>query len=159
MFSPTHAALGASLAVIMPNPVLAFGAGLASHYVLDNIPHGDEYLGTWLRQKHVLFRIGMIEIVDLGLAIAITWWCVAQKPDLTVRILAGTIGAVLPDLTWGLRLVLESLHIRIPVVTGLLNRHQQFHEARHAHVKKAIPLWAGLLLQTVMVAVLLSTYR
>ena len=42
MYSPIHATTGLLLATAIPNPALAFLAGVGSHYILDAIPHGDE---------------------------------------------------------------------------------------------------------------------
>ena len=49
MFSPVHVPVGMLLAHSLPGgPVTAFAAGVASHLLLDAVPHGDAGIGHWV---------------------------------------------------------------------------------------------------------------
>jgi hypothetical protein len=104
MILSTHAVVGGAIASLMPGrPVLLFGA--ASHFAIDAIPHVDYPLysitvkrsaPSALTQNWLLVQdLGLITLDDcLGLAIVL--WLYAS-PGTTTAVLAGALGAMLPD--------------------------------------------------------------
>lgn len=83
MYGATHAAFGAYLGTLTPNPALAFVLGLSSHAVLDAIPHHDYRTTGW-------------GAVDAAVAVAILVLVGGRGTGISP--LAGSIGGLLPDL-------------------------------------------------------------
>lgn len=159
MYSPTHVAVGATLALSISNPALAVGAAVMSHYILDSIPHGDEKLGIWLRGPHSARRFLVVETLDLGLASLVAWQFVRTEPAQGGIIIAAAFAAILPDLLWGALHILTQKKWMIPVITPMLEKHHQWHEGLHAKKERAISFWAGLAIQGLICAALLLTIR
>jgi len=102
----THAVVGAAIATLMPDhPGLAFLGGMASHFLIDAIPHWDYPLRSisvargpspGLTLNWSLFRdlglIGLDAIVGLTVAL----WLYAT-PTAAAAVLLGALGAILPD--------------------------------------------------------------
>jgi hypothetical protein len=102
----THAIVGGAIASFMPGqPVLAFVIGVASHFAIDAIPHVDYPLHSisvkrsapsaltlnwWLVQD-----LGLIAL-DACVGLAIVLWLYAS-PGAATAVLAGALGAMLPD--------------------------------------------------------------
>ena len=106
MILSTHAVVGAAIATLMPDhPGLAFLGGMASHFLIDAIPHWDYPLRSIsvargqsraLTLNWSLFRdlglIGLDAIVGLTVAL----WLYAT-PTAAAAVLLGALGAILPD--------------------------------------------------------------
>ena len=106
MILSTHAVIGAAFATLMPShPVAAFAGGFASHFVIDSIPHWDyslKSISTGLGARndlsvnsarvHDLALIGADALAGLIIAIGIF----GTEASL-VAVLAGAMGAILPD--------------------------------------------------------------
>ncbi len=112
MILATHAIIGGALGKLLPNhPVLAFVIGFASHFVADAIPHwhyplfsakidrndpmkNDMLLNKWFIVD--LFNIGADCL--LGIIVAVVFLHPPVTMDASmISILAGAIGAVVPD--------------------------------------------------------------
>ena len=133
MILSTHAVVGAAIATLLPrDPILVFAAGVASHFVIDAIPHWDYPLrgiivgrsrtGT-MRLNGALFRdIGLVALdACAGLALAILLFA----PSTPVWIIAiAAFGAMLPD-------PLQVLHRLYPHEP--LRTLQRFHEWTHSN--------------------------
>jgi hypothetical protein len=118
MILSTHAVVGGALASLFPShPVAAFAVGFASHFVIDAIPHWDYPLRSisvargarnQVRLTPALARdvalIGFDAIAGLALAIGIF-----ATPSTIVAVLAGAVGAMLPDPLQCTRFILMSL--------------------------------------------------
>lgn len=142
MILSTHAVVGAALASLMPSqPIAAFAAGFASHFVIDAIPHWDYPLRSISvapraqndkRLTPALLRdvtvIGFDALAGLALAIAIF-----ATPATLVAILAGAVGAMLPD-------PLRFVHARYPYEP--LASLQRFH--RRIHTKRRLGWQIGV---------------
>ncbi len=105
----THAVVGASLAVLAPNPLVGGVLAFASHFVLDAIPHWDYKLASARKDPNNSLNndliLGLNFIGDLvkigfdlllGSVIALVvfgWW---QGVDWHL-LGAGILGATLPD--------------------------------------------------------------
>lgn len=132
-----HVLVGAAIAAKTGNPALALPLALASHFVLDLIPHWNPHIYTEikkfgkLRRGTVIFILfDSVAALFLGLALA------AQKLPNTeafIVILLGAFLAVVPDLLeapyyfWRvehpmlLRLVKfeHSLQVNAPIIPGI----------------------------------------
>ena len=91
MLLTNHVLSGALIGGLIRRPAPAFAVGVASHFVLDAMPHW----GKWASQRHFL-RVavpdGLISLATMG-AIA-----VVSPPDRRPAVVAGMAGAALPDL-------------------------------------------------------------
>src|SRR3989344_6041507 len=133
MILATHAIAGAALAATMPDqPILAFIAGAASHFLLDAIPHWDYELRSSRKdEKNPLNNDIMIgrdfwfDLIKLGtdalVGLVLSWlffqsFFTGQLGLLTFT--AGAAGGLLPD-----ALQFAYFKLRSPWLTAL----QRFH--------------------------------
>ena len=90
MLLTNHVLSGAVIGALARRPVPAFVAGVASHFVLDAIPHW----GDWESKRHfvhVATRDGLTSLAIMGTLTA------AAPADRRLAVLAGMAGAALPD--------------------------------------------------------------
>lgn len=157
MYSPLHASTGFLLAQFAPNATVAFVVGVASHYVLDAIPHGD------MRPLQVLQRmskgksLAIAVPIDLGLAF-LTYVFLSSQVDWSAKLFWGALGGITPDLLWGGKFLLERLGLNIPFLIPLLRWHNVFHEGVHAKEQYDLPHRFGIAYQIVLLAGLVSFY-
>lgn len=89
MIISSHVGAGALVGTVVRQPVPAFLLGFASHLAMDAMPHwGLAAGGDWIP---VARRDGVAGLVEMGLITA------AAPTDRRVAVLAGMIGACLPD--------------------------------------------------------------
>ena len=108
MTATNHALTGALIAVVVDQPLLAIPLALASHFVLDILPHFGVSKNPKVRNASKLFRrvtitdlliCGLIFLVaplvydNLGVSLIVLWACM--------------FAAICPDLVWGYRLYRE----------------------------------------------------
>jgi len=87
-----HVLSGAVIGAVARRPAAAFTLGVASHFVLDAIPHW----GDWGDDKSVFMRVAVRDGLA-GLAVMGAFTAVAE-PSARLAVLAGMAGAALPDL-------------------------------------------------------------
>jgi hypothetical protein len=91
MLITNHVLSGALIGAAVRRPVPAFVLGVASHFVLDTVPHW----GDWVNGEQFLrvaVRDGLIGLATIGLCAAVA------PPSARPAVLAGMAGAALPDL-------------------------------------------------------------
>jgi hypothetical protein len=91
MLVTNHVLSGAVIGGAVRRPVPAFVLGVASHFVLDATPHW----GKWRNRQHfmrVAVRDGLAGLAAIGAFTALA------PPDLRLSVLAGMVGAALPDI-------------------------------------------------------------
>src|SRR5580704_12399523 len=140
MILSTHAVVGGAIASLMPgHPVLAFVIGAASHFAIDAIPHVDYplYSISVERSAPAALTFNWLLVRDLGLitldaclGLVIVLWLYAS-PGATAAVLAGALGAMLPD---PLQL-LSKLYPREP-----LRSLQRFHVWIHTKRRLSWPI-------------------
>lgn len=90
-----HAFTGAAIGLAVQKPLLVIPLALASHFVLDMVPHfGGHPIYEW-GHKHFFKIIALDAVLTIGgvsLAIALV-------PQLVLPILLGVVCAMLPDIT------------------------------------------------------------
>lgn len=94
MLTTPHAVTGAAIAVLMPSPWIALPAAVASHFVLDHIPHWQETLAPYIPTRRTYIRI----FFDLTLAGLLVGLVASWYPDRAVMIWLGAAAANAPDL-------------------------------------------------------------
>jgi hypothetical protein len=90
MLLTNHVLSGALIGALARRPVTAFAAGIASHFVLDAIPHWGDW-GGQRRFIRVATRDGLASLAVTGVLIA------AAPAGRRLAVLAGIAGAALPD--------------------------------------------------------------
>jgi hypothetical protein len=95
MSGVTHAVVGAALGTLINAPLPAFGVGVASHLVLDALPH-NEWFPMWLEAVFSAVSIGLLVFALHSTYPAALW---------------GALGATLPDVEI---VVLQLWHGREP---------------------------------------------
>jgi hypothetical protein len=86
-----HVLSGALIGALSRRPLPAFAAGVASHFVLDAMPHW----GQWRSRRRFLAVAvpdGLISLAAMGAFAAVS------PPDRRLAVLAGMTGAALPDM-------------------------------------------------------------
>jgi hypothetical protein len=125
-----HVLSGALIGALVRKPVPAFVAGVASHFVLDAMPHWGKWShGQFLR---VAVPDGLISLATIGAFAAVS------PPDRRVAVVSGMAGAALPDIDKPSNLWFG--WSPFPAAVDGFHRRIQ-HEASHRAYQEA--LWAG----------------
>jgi len=106
MFFTPHLIAGGAIGALTGEPASAFLLGVVSHHLLDKTPHtdiGTYYYGRWQqlgvdRSNFTISRpldwaIGLTDVI-IGCSIGFFVW---RATGFNIAVLAGAIGAVLPD--------------------------------------------------------------
>lgn len=152
MLITPHLLAGAALGGLMNNPVVAFGLGLASHFVLDAIPHFEQ--GTYraglapnLKPEEV--QIKTIDYVLAGLdfiiGIFILYFFLKNNFFTHQNIIFGAAGAFLPDL-------IDNVPFWNKVLRPLpfFKQLHRFHNGIHFNLKVKYWYW-GVLTQVLVI--------
>jgi hypothetical protein len=86
-----HVLSGALIGALARRPVPAFAAGVASHFVLDAVPHWGQW-GSRRRFLRVAMADGLVSLAVMGAIAALS--PAERRP----AVVAGMAGAALPDL-------------------------------------------------------------
>jgi hypothetical protein len=86
-----HVLSGALIGALARRPGTAFAAGVASHFVLDAVPHWGEW-GSRRRFLRVAVTDGLVSLAVMGVFAA------ASPPGRRLAVVAGMTGAALPDI-------------------------------------------------------------
>ena len=90
MLLTNHVLSGALIGALARRPAPAFAVGVASHFVLDAIPHWGDW-GSQRRFMRVAVPDGLVSLAVMGALTA------ASPPGRRAAVLAGMTGAALPD--------------------------------------------------------------
>jgi len=153
------AALGSTVAHLPHADLIAFAAGWASHYVLDTIPHWENWFGqeihgfpsgTALQDLPKIVIIGGIfdGLIALALLIFI-YQQVGNGPVWQSPLLWGALGGFLPDLLDNVPFV-NSLAIKLPLVKYERRLHNRIHISEAA--RRQVPYLTGLLTQLIVIS-------
>jgi hypothetical protein len=101
MLETPHVLAGAAIATKIPDPLLALPLALASHFILDKVPHWNPHLNTETEKfGHPTRRSTIITAIDSLIALASgSYFAYQALPNTTqaIAILAACFLAVLPD--------------------------------------------------------------
>lgn len=161
MVLTTHSIAGAAFAgLLATDPALAFTVGLASHYLLDSIPHWEYELASKTNDDELDFKFGTAGffsdiskiVFDLILGLAISYYLFVTLAGFSwLVVFAGVVGGVLPDF---LQFFYAEHKIKILAVTQKI--HDYFHAENRPYKKAQL---RGILWQFgIIVAVVSLTF-
>ncbi len=143
MFLIIHGPVGALIGQYVANPLLAFILGIASHFVLDIIPHGDDTLSQKVGSGY--WRRVSVAVVD-GFFTVLLLLAFYHAGSYQPSIIWGSIGGMLPDFMWGVPELLKR---------KTFNWFIRFHSKNHMLIKKRLSFWKGMALQAIVILGLL----
>ena len=115
-----HAVTGATVAAAINRPILALPAALASHFLVDMIPHWNYKVHGGVKGRIKVMTVDLFLSLSLLVVLALT---VNAQPWI---VFAGGILAISPDIMW-----LEFFLTGRPSIKGnprrLINKVRQFH--------------------------------
>jgi LexA-binding, inner membrane-associated putative hydrolase len=129
MLVTNHVLSGALIGALARRPALALPLGVASHFVLDAAPHW----GKWDSDKHfmrVAVADGLLGLAAMGAGAALA------RPGLRGAVVAGMVGAALPDIDKPTHVFFGFTPFPAPV-TRLHHRVQD--EAPHRFLSHELP--------------------
>jgi len=131
-----HVATGAALGALLGDPFVVVPAAVASHFILDSVPHWQETMAPYIPTWKTYLRIP----IDIGLAVALVIYALSIHPDLTPGILLGAIFASAPDL--------DVITIKLPKLqTGLIKKYWDWH----CKIQREVTSLWGVVTQLVVV--------
>lgn len=156
MIFTAHLLAGGAIGAVTGEPISALALGIASHHLLDRTIHtdiGTYYYGKWKqlgvdRSNFMITRpldwaVGVIDVV-IGTIVALLIW---PHTGYSFAVLAGAIGAVLPDV------IDNGPYIqRLFRKTGFGRRYHTFHWQFH-HTAPPKLWWLGVLTQVAIMGV------
>jgi len=160
MILTIHALVGTTAAGLFPgNPAGAFLSGLASHYLIDRIPHyeyelASKSLDTESEAKVCLelnrhLALDFLKIgLDFSVGIFLSWLLFHNTLPLPI-IFLGILGGVLPDFGQFLYLVLRCFPF---------NKIHKIHRFFHSPVALEQKKWLGYFSQFIVLFFILAVY-
>lgn len=144
MLVSPHAATGAAIGALFPQATAAVPLSVASHYLLDTVPHWQETLPPYTPTRATWVRIPL----DLGLALGLAAWIARSNPTRTKSVLLGALGAVAPDF--------DSAIVIIPRLrgTGIVTAYLRWHTSLQ---RETASLW-GLVPQIALIGLCLALF-
>lgn len=103
MLETPHVAVGAAIASRIPNPYIAIPLALASHLIMDQVPHWNPHSYTEVKNHgKISSQTRLLALVDVGFALALGFFVASKAMPDTYH--AGTIilacfASVLPDVS------------------------------------------------------------
>lgn len=105
MLETPHVALGAAIAVAIPNPLISIPLAFASHFLLDMTPHWNPHLNTETKKYGRLTNQTLLIIgFDLATAALLTGFLAYRVlPDTNqfLNVALSSFAAILPDVVEG----------------------------------------------------------
>lgn len=137
MLITPHALAGATIVVLIPNPVIAIPIAVGSHFILDSIPHWQETFYPYKATYKTWIRIP----IDLTLAVILVSIITIHHPDITNLIWIGAFAANAPDL--------DSIASIRPI--SLRNKVFKTYYNWHCVIQRETVSFKGILTQLVFV--------
>jgi len=94
MLTTPHAMAGVAIGSLIVNPLIVIPAAVASHFLLDSVPHWQEVLAPYKPDKPTYIRVPLDIVLAIGLTILAVHW----QPHYVGSIWLGAIFANAPDL-------------------------------------------------------------
>jgi len=144
MFLTTHAVLGALIGSKINNPAAAFVISLASHFLVDIIPHDPEedIIETIpptrkMRKKMLRTRYIAGSIDSFVLLCLMAYLFFYKRTPNTLPVFAGICGSILPDF-----IVTLSFYVRNKFFNWFFYQHHRLHMIFKGHIPRRISIVA-----------------
>lgn len=155
MFLIVHATTGALAGTVVGQPffgsaapIIGAAAGIASHFVLDMIPHGDEAIGRiFNHHRHAKGLIALALFDGVSALCVVGILAVTGQYIYLLSALCGAIGGLLPDFLAGIS---ELNHKK------LWPKFLKFHEKNHERLHYELKPLTGAVWQIVTLVLILS---
>lgn len=150
-----HAAAGTFLGrVFYDNPILAFIISIISHFFLDMIPHGDAHVYARFKRKENIKRAVAVVLLDAGATILFILFIFNTQVFISrLAVSLAILGGILPDILIGLTEIYKP---------KWLMKYHGFHFYMHNLLVHKFhfdwPQWAGLTLQGIIFAFLITRF-
>lgn len=148
MLETPHVVVGAAIATKVVNPALAIPLALASHFILEKVPHWNPHLNSETEKFGAPTRKSTyIVIADVAASLALGGYIASRAlPDWgqTVVILAACFAAVLPD-------VLEGPYFFLNMRSEIIKKWIKFQKS----IQVDVSIVPGLITQAITVVVAL----
>ncbi|MFH1253401.1 MAG: hypothetical protein V1664_03670 [Candidatus Uhrbacteria bacterium] len=145
-----HAAMGAVIGEAIGNPILGFIVAITIHFLVDIIPHGDNFISNNFRvlKRHRKQAVAYVTIDAICAILFILFIVNIRDVTLIKPISAAIIGSLLPDLLVGLYEITKSKYLH-----WTFKLHFFFHDLI---IKKRgdVPLRYALIAQIILVLLL-----
>ncbi len=116
MLTTPHATAGMAIGAYLVNPVMVIPAAIASHFLLDMVPHWQETLAPYIPTRKTYIRASL----DICLAVGLTTLASHWQPEHTAVIWIGAFFANLPDF--------DSIVVLVPKLKrGIMHRFWDWH--------------------------------
>ena len=152
MYQIVHGAAGLLIGSQTGNPWLAFILGLASHFILDAIPHDSIETKRWQDKGDYIKKIALEAMLDLLLFLLLMYGLIFfDKLNINMSVIAGIFGALLPDYIWG---IAELFKIRCTLIekykTFHMGAHRIFHKTIYLPWYLVVPIQLGSLVMIIL---------
>lgn len=154
------AAIGSLVGDVPGQNIFAFAVGWGSHYVLDAVPHWEEWFGKEIHGypsdaelKEIPKSTVISGVLDFVLAIVLLVAYLQVFPEgkfYQSPVFWGALGGFFPDFLDNIPL-LKKLTIKIPGVEAERNFHDAIHISQEA--RRKVPRYTGLITQLLVIGV------
>jgi hypothetical protein len=162
MFITSHILFSVLISQKMDSPLEAFLFSLASHYILDLIPHGDESVGHWIKKKLTISRFIFTSTIDVAiLCVIITLLFINKELPSPPVFMASVIGGVLPDVMcilndlfaeWQKNISQKIIkYARYFPVTIAFRYNKKLHNFIHHLIPVRLSVKKGLVVQVILI--------
>ncbi len=161
MFITVHAAAAVIIGKSIPNPFLAFLAGVLSHFILDIIPHGDSQMGKkfwgqrlkFLQEKGELKFMAIYGSIDsLMLALFLIFLFKNFEFTRADNVIWAMVGSIIPDFTVAFYKLKEFRAIK-----WFFRLHNKNHNLLVNKIDFDLPLQYGVLMQIIILTAITWT--
>lgn len=154
MIVAIHATMGALVGEKIASPVLAFCLGLASHFLLDVIPHGDSKMYHDYKNGVSIGKSLAATAIDVILSVAIfIYFIETARVSGRASLVTAMIGGIIPDF-----LVALGEGVRIRPLQWFQRLHISIHDAIVSRTYD-LPFRLGIYLQLMLLAGLFWAIR
>ncbi|HTK03413.1 MAG TPA: hypothetical protein VL401_01430 [Alphaproteobacteria bacterium] len=151
MLETPHVAVGAAIAVAIPNPFIAIPLAFASHFVLDMVPHWNPHSYTEVQKfGKISVNTKIIALVDVGLALTTGFFIAshASSQGHFITILLASFASVLPDVS-------KAPFFLLGVRKGILKKWVDFERSLQVETG----FWPGMIVQIIIILLALYTAK
>ncbi len=143
MLETPHVAVGAAIAVAIPNPFIAIPLAFASHFILDMTPHWNPHSYTEVQKYgQISINTKTLALIDVGLALTTGFFIashVLPSQSHFITIILASFAAVLPDVS-------KSPYFLLGMRDGIIKKWVDFERSLQVETTFAVGMTVQLLI-------------